>query len=150
MVGKDPDCSRKDKTICNPSVIRRNIDGNKDITIHEGYDEKANFKHDIALIRMNDPIPLYQEDPKLSAANPICLPWSKESIAYSIQDGNRTIVAGWGRTRPKQDKKATEILKEIKASVAHLQAVNVPINNRICKRLGLTDTRICAGGEESK
>ena len=84
VVGKDPDCSKKDPTKCNPPVIRRNLDQQRDIIVHEGYDQKTNYKHDIALIRFNDPIPLFQENPQISAANPICLPWSEDNFAYFI------------------------------------------------------------------
>ena len=152
VVGRDPDCSRVKSSICNPPVIRRNIDANKDLIVHEGYDKKANWKNDIALIRMDDAVPLFQENPSVSAANPICLPWSRESYAYDIDDGDIARVAGWGRTREKAgNKKSRQDLLKLKVNVAHLQQLKVPIANDLCKRKfrGIdTERQICAGGED--
>ena len=121
-IGTGPDCNRKgDK--CNPPVIRRNIDANKDIIVHEDYDPKAQFKHDIALIRMDDAVPLFQEDPNLSAANPICLPWSDDSYAHFIEEGDRVKIAGWGRNTQNPENNNMKYLKQ----------VYVPIANEKCK-----------------
>merc|ERR1712004_231066 len=154
VVGKDPDCNR-DKSICNPSVIRRNIDSNRDIIVHNGYDQKQAYKHDIALIRINDPVPLFQENPQISAANPICLPWSEDNaeIAYYVEEGNRATVAGWGRTRSRNSQNAQNQLRKDKVNVKHLQQVAVPIANDKCTKPPFnidTDRQICAGGERGK
>jgi len=154
VVGKDPDCSKKDPTKCNPPVIRRNLDQQRDIIVHEGYDKKANYKHDIALIRINDPVPLFQENPQISAANPICLPWSEDNFAYFIDDGDFATVAGWGRTRRKNSAFTSQQLLNNKVNVNHLQQLKVPIANGKCEarpKLGFDKTRqICAGGEKGK
>ena len=110
VVGKDPDCNRKGD-LCNPSVIRRNLDQQRDIIVHAGYDKKANYKHDIALIRINDPVPLFQENPQISAANPICLPWSEDNFAHYIANGDNATVAGWGRTRRRANTNTNNQLK---------------------------------------
>ena len=34
-------------------------------------------KYDIALLRLDEPVPLFEENPKKSFANPVCLPWNK-------------------------------------------------------------------------
>jgi len=154
VVGKDPDCNR-DKSICNPSVIRRNIDSTRDITVHEGYDAKQAYKHDIALIRINNPVPLFQENPQISAANPICLPWSEDNaeIAYFVEEGNRATVAGWGRTRSRNSQNAQNQLRKDKVNVKHLQQVKVPIANDKCTKPPFnidTERQICAGGERGK
>ena len=41
--------------------------------MHENYDKKYKY-NDIALIRLNEAIPLYDEDPKKSLVKPVCLP----------------------------------------------------------------------------
>ena len=150
MVGRDPDCNR-DKTSCN-LVIRRDIDSTRDIIVHEDYDEKQGYKHDIALIRINDPVPLFKENPTISTANPICLPWSEDTaeIAYYVEEGNRATVAGWGRTRSRNSQNAQNQLRKDKVNVKHLQQVQVPIANDKCTRPPFnidTDRQICAGGE---
>ena len=136
VIGKDPDCNRKgDK--CNPPVIRRNIDANKNIIVHEGYDPKAQFKHDIALIRMDDAVPLFPEDPKLSSARPICLPWSDDSYAYFIDVGDRATITGWGRNTQNPENN----------TIKHLRRVDVPIAYDECKVEPFT-RQICVGGEK--
>merc|ERR1711974_99486 len=146
IISTDPDCNRK-KTLCNPPAIRRNIDINRDIIVHEGYDKKKQYKHDIALIRMDEGVPLFQEDPKISAANPICLPWSDDSYVRWIEDGDRATVAGWGETRNKAINSQNKLLR-LKSHVDHLLQVDVPIANEKCKGINLNidpERQICAG-----
>ena len=143
VIGTDPDCKRG-SNICNPKVIRRKINVTTDVTIHEQYVHTispTNLIHDIALIRMEDPVPLYQEDSILSAANPICLPWSEESYAHYIQDNNNAMVAGWGATNFSPKFSGWKFAK-------HLLQLKVPIANDRCKS-DLFDAKrqICAGGE---
>ena len=166
VIGKDPDCDRNAETRCNkdpgclrslcdPSVFRRNIDSTRDIIVHEGYDEKQSHKHDIALIRINDLVPLFEENPKISLIRPICLPWSKDSekaeVAYNVQEGNKTTLAGWGRTRSKNSQNDQNQLIEDRFNVTHLQKVRVPIANDKCTKPPFnidTERQICAGGEQ--
>ena len=54
--------------------------------------------NDIALIRLNEPVPLYSEDPSSSNAIPVCLPWGLNSPGRSLEDGTNVIVTGWGLT----------------------------------------------------
>jgi len=152
VVSTDPDCNRK-KTFCNPKAIRKNIDINRDIIVHEGYDKKKQYKHDIALIRMDEGVPLFQEDPKISAANPICLPWSEDSYAHWIEDGDRATVAGWGRTSKRNNANSQNKLLRLNVNVDHLQQVGVPIANEKCKGKPFNidpERQICAGGEDGK
>jgi len=159
VVGKDPDCNQKGN-ICNAPVIRRNIDANRDIIVHEGYEAgfKAGFKNDIALIRMDEGVPLFQEDPTISSANPICLPWSDDSYAYFLEEGTRVTVAGWGRTVDVASQSAENRLIRNKVNVKHLQQVQVPIanENEKCNGKGRRpfnvdiSRQICAGGDPEK
>ena len=41
--------------------------------------------NDIALIRLSEPVPLYSENPTLSGAEPVCLPWASDLAANRIQ-----------------------------------------------------------------
>ena len=83
VIGTDPDCNQR-KTFCNPKVIRRAIT-KKDIIVHKDFARvSGNLINDIALIRIDETVPLYQDDPTISAASPICLPWSENSFVHSI------------------------------------------------------------------
>ena len=73
-VDTDPDCSGDGK--CSPPKITRGI---KEIITHEGYDSENNYKHDIALIRLDQEVTLNSEDAGNSAVMPVCLPWAKDS-----------------------------------------------------------------------
>ena len=49
------------------------------VIIHEDYKtEGGSPVNDIALIRLDEPVILYSEDPIFSGASPICLPWDSE------------------------------------------------------------------------
>ena len=62
------------KDRCNPPVIRRGI---KKIIRHQDFDKNdKNYKNDIALVRLDKSVPLYLEEPEISGAKPICLPWN--------------------------------------------------------------------------
>ena len=41
--------------------------------MHENYDKKNKY-NDIALIRLNEPVPLFDENQKESLIKPVCLP----------------------------------------------------------------------------
>ena len=60
-IGTDPDCQRGNNgnRICQPKKIVRRA---AKIFVHENYD-KVTVKNDIALIRLNEAVPLFQETP---------------------------------------------------------------------------------------
>ena len=70
IVGKEQDCEG-----C-PSIIRRKI-SKENIIVHEDYDKKNAYANDIALIRIDEAVPLNQENYNTSLIDPVCLPWSK-------------------------------------------------------------------------
>ena len=148
VVGQDPDCQGGN---CNPSVIRRKI--NKDnIVVHENYDKTNEFANDIALIRLDEAIPLFQEDPTKSAVSPICLPWSEDvKVAWDLKEGQIVTVAGWGRTRSRDSKNVQNQLRRDHVNTKHLQVLKVPIANEKCKAKPFVideSRQICAGGEQ--
>ena len=77
VVGTDPDCkTERGLKKCSPKVITRTV--SKTI-VHENYNTKDN-KNDIALLRLNESVPLFNENPMISAVLPVCLPWSDEKL----------------------------------------------------------------------
>ena len=73
---KDPDCET-----CPKKITRK---AGK-IIVHENYsnsDEVSaeTYRNDIALIRLNESVPLFNENPMISAVLPVCLPWSDEEL----------------------------------------------------------------------
>ncbi|XP_043835237.1 serine protease 42-like [Dromiciops gliroides] len=65
----------------------------KDILIHPAYSELLYIRNDLALIRLDSPVKLSQ------TIQPICLPSNK----FSLKNGTRCWVAGWGKTEEDQD-----------------------------------------------
>ena len=89
-VGKDPDCDN-----C-PKKISRKI-GQTNCIVHEDFINSPEvtaetYRNDIALIRLDEPVLLYSEDPKSSGLIPVCLPWSKDDPSIYLEDGNRVII----------------------------------------------------------
>ena len=70
----------------------------KQIIAHENFDPYTGAD-DIALIRLNEPIPLFSEDPSVSLVAPVCLPWKKDNDARGLMDREKTLVTGWGVTQ---------------------------------------------------
>ena len=79
----DPDCPKNSQSICAPKKITRKI---AEVIKHETFGGNVNAPdNDIALIRLNEPVPLYSEDPFKSAITPVCLPWSQDNAARDIE-----------------------------------------------------------------
>ena len=81
----DPDCPKKWEmgSICAPKKITRKV---AEVINHENYGGNTNAPdNDIALIRLDEPVPLYSEDPFKSAVTPVCLPWSQDNAARDIE-----------------------------------------------------------------
>jgi len=150
VVGEDPDCQDGK---CFPKVIKRNI---SKIIYHEDYSGGPNHKNDIALIRLESDVTLFDENPTLSGAKPVCLPWSKDSPARNLEDGEDTLITGWGRVTNNL-KDAKKDLRKFKVPTRTLLKVNLPVanTNENCKfyvdynEVNL-DRQICVGGVEGK
>ena len=89
-VGKDPDCDN-----C-PKKISRKI-GQKNCIVHEDFINSPEvtaetYRNDIALIRLDEPVLLYSEDPKSSGLIPVCLPWSNDNPSRFLEDGDTVII----------------------------------------------------------
>ena len=90
----DPDGDCNGSGACAPKKITRKL---AETILHEGYEVGSdNPLNDIALIRLDEAVPLFSEDPSLSSASPVCLPWDMKDPARSISNGDKAVVTGWG------------------------------------------------------
>ena len=72
---QDPDPKNCNKD-CFPKRIVRKV---SKIIKHEEYGGRVpNLINDIALIRLDEPVPLHSEDPSISSVRPVCIPWNKD------------------------------------------------------------------------
>ena len=55
--------------LCSAPIIRRKINVDKDVIVHEKFNVKGNLENDIALIRIEEAVPLHQEDEFKSGAS---------------------------------------------------------------------------------
>ena len=146
---KDPDQLR---------VAKKITIGIDKIIVHEDYSKtlyRGAGPNDIALIRVKNPIPLFQSRNKaLSNVIPVCLPWNINDPGRNIYNGVRLKVLGWGRTS--NDRYAfNQEVKRIGAGSDVLQQVDIPnITNRKCKTYSAFNViqldskkQMCAGGE---
>ena len=156
--GKEQDCSPDKPQICSAPIIRRKINVNKDVIVHEKFNVTGNLENDIALIRIEEAVPLHQENEFKSGASPICLPWNT-NLDEETQEGQIATGAGWGRTVRQATKNSQANLLNNNINVNHLQELGLPIANEKCKndptitkiiRQFDPDTQICAGGERGK
>ena len=69
-IDKDPDCSGRRLKNC-PSSVTRHVGK---IKVHENYTKENNLYNDIALIRLDKAVTLFDDDPRKSVASPVCLP----------------------------------------------------------------------------
>ena len=93
VLGTDPDCANQRRKIgCIAPRIVRNVT-EQNILMHESYKKGvADSPNDIALIRLNEPIPLFYEDSSISSVIPVCLPWSETDPGRTMNSGDRAMV----------------------------------------------------------
>ena len=159
QVGRDPDCTGIRRQSCAPPKITRKV--GKTI-IHEGYHTTPPFPNDIALIRLDESVPLFQENPGVSFVMPVCLPWNENNPGNNLIQGDKLLVPGWGRIT---NNKITNYLRH-KVSTRTLQRHYVTILGKDCstqedgylnirgnesddKKFDFTK-QFCAGGEIRK
>ena len=154
-LGTDPDCEETKEGVkfCAPNIIKRKVA--KSI-LHEDWNPKT-IENDIALLRLDQPVPLYSEDPKLSNVHPVCLPWNEFDPGRDIESWAEelAIVTGWGRITNDLDT-FTEDFTNNKAGSQALREVKVPIKStEFCDNVPefrfndlKFDKRFCAGAVE--
>ena len=177
VLHKNPDCpgqNQNGNTACTYNITR-NV---SKIIVHEEYRiqygsweknpslQSTNIYNDIALIRLNEPVELYQDDYHYNdlgnkikyGAKPVCLPWpsTEEEVLREIEglnNGQKVVVTGWGRTSNKYWAQTNRIINN-KVAVKHLLYLNTTTANDLCEQTVPTkldtDIQICAGGDEGK
>ena len=164
-ISTNPDCARKNKKRCVPKKIVRKVGK---IIKHEDFQptdprpknitDGEYYRNDIALIRLNEAVPLFNDNPSQSFVLPVCLPWPEyvedDHPAFDIKEfksknkpiRNDFVITGWGK-RFKDNK--LEKPSEQTFSDSLLKA-KVPVTNSIegCAKHLIDSTQICAGGIE--
>ena len=149
IVGEDPDCwGSGSPSKCLTGIIKRYI---SKIIVHEDYIGVENhFQNDIALIRVDRPIPLFSEDSSLSSIIPVCLPWLENDPGRNLAEGELLMFTGWGRTS--NNGAVSNInLRKNRVSSKKLQQVQLPYlskDDERCTGFDIKDSQICAGGEK--
>jgi hypothetical protein len=143
---------------CSAPIIRRQINVNRDVIVHDKFNITGNLEFDIALIRINKAVPLHQENEFKSSISPICLPWNI-NLDYETQDDQIATGAGWGRTVGQATKNSERYVYRNNININVLQVLDLPIANAKCKndpnvkefiKVFDAQTQICAGGEIGK
>jgi len=126
------------------------------VIVHENYGDLFILNNDIALIRVNEPIQLFSEDPGKSSVIPVCLPWKEDDPGRALREGDQLINTGWGRNNNNKQE-GESILKKYHVSSKSLHSVEVPYvshENKKCTSIESKqqqqDSIICAGGEIGK
>ena len=86
-------------------------------------------------MRLNEPVPLFKDDPQKSSAMPVCLPWSENDPGTNLEkleeEEKKTILTGWGKISVRIADTIRK--KKFGVSVPVLRRVALPIANKICK-----------------
>ena len=150
-VRQDPDpkgCETNPKKKCFPKRIVRGV---AKIIKHEGYGGRVpKLKNDIALIRLDEPVPLFRENQAESSVIPVCIPWGEDDPGnYILEDGANTIITGWGRRTNDRDVAAAEF-QQFSVSTPVLLQVRLPVANQKCTANDFftidEEKQMCAGG----
>jgi len=100
-------------------VIHRGVEK---IILHEGYDpdlQGGAAPNDIALIRVNESIPLFDGIlPPSKIVSPICLPWKRNDTGRELDSNTTLKVLGWGYT-------TNDPIDRIKAAIEHKAGTSV-------------------------
>ena len=151
MFSTDEDC---EYPFCNAPIIKRQINANRDVIVHERFNETGNLEYDIALIRIEEAVPLYQENEFQSSVSPICLPWNT-NLDKETQEDQYARGAGWGRTVGKKSDETLQNVLNNNINIDSLQELGLPIANEKCEndpkttkiiRVFDPEIQICAGG----
>ena len=88
--GKDEDCDALGR-FCSAPIIKRKINVKRDVIVHEKFNVGGNLENDIALIRIEEVVPLHQENEFKSSASPICLPCTlaRTDLLYMLNWGTQ-------------------------------------------------------------
>ena len=157
IVGRNPDCitiniNGKRTRTCAPSKITRKV---AKTIIHEDYKTEPPFPNDIALIRLDEAVPLHQENPTISSVVPVCLPWHNSNPGNNLNQGDKLLVMGWGRITNNKEQNREALLRT-KVSTRTLQKLFVPVvgtncsTQEIVKKTFDFTKQVCAGGEARK
>ena len=148
---QDPDprgCETDPDKKCFPKRIVRGV---AKIIKHEGYGGRVpKLVNDIALIRLDEPVPLLGENHKISYVEPVCIPWGEDDPGnYILEDGANTIITGWGRRTNDRDVAAAEF-QQFSVSTPVLLQVRLPVANQKCTANDFftidEEKQMCAGG----
>jgi len=136
------------KRKCAPKRLTRKVAKFK---THEKFTYTKGSKYDIALLRLEKEVPLFSDNPKVSFASPVCLPWNETDIGRNMSSGDRALVTGWGQTTNDLVKFNSQFLRA-RVGSRILRKVKVPIlGNQSCSQFKLeNDIQICAGGVKGK
>jgi len=132
-VTTDPDC---DFSGC---VAKKVTKKPKEIIVHPGYnDRRPTSLFDIALIRLDDKVELFEGNSQVSTITPVCLPWREDEFVYGLTPDERLMALGWGKT---VDGLTSARLKQIE-----LPLFDGPKCKETFTQMNTT-LQICAGGE---
>ena len=144
ILNVDPDCQPQ----CNAKKITRGI---AEIIVHENFNG-IDSKNDIALIRLNDSVPLFDENFKLSSATPVCLPWSEGDPGRLLEESDSAMVSGWGKFRTFNRNFTKRFLRRHKTNSKILRKLQVEIANEKCTSDNPVSIdpqiQLCAGGDK--
>ncbi|EDW81362.1 uncharacterized protein Dwil_GK12018 [Drosophila willistoni] len=127
---KDIDCVRG---VCNPAITEVGVE---QAIPHPQYDDKSkNRHHDIALLRLSEPVVLNEY------VQPVCLPLA--STRQAISTGDPLVVSGWGRTL---QARTSAIKQRLTLAVADHQNCADMFASR---RVNLIESQLCLGGQFS-
>ena len=108
---RNPDCNQGD--CFHPVFIMKP----EKIIRHEQYDcSNENSLYNVALIRMDGLVPLFDGDTKLTSVTPVCLPWNGERHRLkALRDGltvnDKMTITGWNHGNGQN--KATGLLQQL-------------------------------------
>ncbi len=127
------------------------------MTIHEDYqgNDRAILGNDIALVRVDKPIPMSADNlisnTVQSSVSPVCLPWRSGDPGHDLGEVDLTVI-GWGRTTNIR-RLSNKIKLETGAGTNVLLQLSVPkLDDDQCEAISLfeglrKELQFCAGGE---
>jgi len=139
-MSSDPDCL--DNGECFAKTQKRKPTS---IKSHEKYDGDVTKGFDIAIIKLDRPIDLFDGSPQVSAASPICLPWLESDHGRNLAQDADLTVAGWGKTKFGS---SSDILQKV--DVPYQEAEVCTDEFREFRTRFNGDLQMCAGGVPGK
>ena len=132
IIGTNPDCNDFG---CLPKTFTRQV---QKYILHESYNtSRIGGPYDLAMIRLNQSVPMFKQNPKESGVVPVCIPWSANDPGRALTTKADLLVTGWGRVTNNR-RVNSQNYKRFRVATRALKKLKVPaVSRKSCNQIDI-------------